>query len=165
MVAVTEDDQPYRGAERRNGPTLGEYLETRLKLKSEHLDATLAAMDLRYQQRFEAQSDALAAAFLSQQTAMQTALMAAKEAVQAALAGQVLATSKAESEANQRSIGVVGKIDEVARRIDALASRFDTLAGQLAGGSGAGKSFEGRIALAFSSIAVMILLWRAFSGN
>ena len=144
----------YRGSERRNGPSLGEYLETRLKLLDEHLAEAMEAMDLRYQQRFEAQ-----------QSANQTALVAVEKALQAALVATALANSKAEVEANQRSGGVVSRIDDVGKRIDTLASRFDTLAGQLAGGGSAGKSFEARIALAFSSIAVLVLLWRVMTGH
>lgn len=142
-VAVSDDDFKQRGAERRNGPSLGEYLETRLKLLEDHLDAAMAATDLRHEQRFQAQ-----------QIANQTALVAVEKALHAALA-----------EANQRSLGLVSRIDEVAKRIDTLSSRFDTLAGQLAGGGSAGKSFEGRMALAFSGIVLLVVLWRVVTGH
>lgn len=168
----TDDDQKYRGAERRNGPSLGEYLETRLKLLDKHLDDVMDASDLRYQQRFEAQSAALTAAFLAQQTAMATALLAAKEAVQAALAAAALATSKAEDDASDRSRGVVEKIDEVGGRIDKLGSRFDTLAGQLAGGGQGNAERRSQVASVMQVvggvvglIVLALLLWRAFSGN
>jgi hypothetical protein len=113
------------------GPSLETYLETRFNLFTtavaekfavlkEALDASIeaaklaavaaaalheasrAASDLRYQQRFEAQSDALAAAFLSQQTAMQTAFTVAEKAVGAALAAADRAVSKAELAADKR---------------------------------------------------------------
>ena len=45
--------------------------KTALEAAKAVAQAAFIAQDLRYQQRFEAQSDALAAAFLSQQTAMQ----------------------------------------------------------------------------------------------
>jgi hypothetical protein len=86
-----------------------DYLETRLNLITEKMkdaeqlqkealaalaEATKAAAlasDLRYQQRFEAQSDALTAA-----------LQAAKEAVQAAQAAADRAVAKAEAAADKR---------------------------------------------------------------
>jgi hypothetical protein len=114
-----------------SGPSLETYIETRFNLLTETLreqaktqtdalqgvveasqvamlaiksavETSQVAADLRYQQRFEAQSDALAAAFLSQQTAMQTALKTAQEAVQAALAAADRAVSKAELAADKR---------------------------------------------------------------
>jgi hypothetical protein len=103
---------------------LEQYVETRLNLLTEAVKAiadvqketlnvalgtikdaaaaSLAAMDLRYQQRFEAQSDALAAAFLSQQTAMQTAFTVAEKAVGAALAAADRAVAKAETASDKR---------------------------------------------------------------
>src|SRR5580704_3161912 len=117
--------QHQRRRSMADGPTLAEYIETRFSLLIESvklqagahdaallatveasklaaqairhaMEASQAATDLRYQQRFEAQSDALAAAFLSQQTAMQTAFTVAEKAVQAALAAADRAVSKAE---------------------------------------------------------------------
>jgi len=114
-----------------SGPSLEQYIETRFNLLTQTLkdqakaqsdaltgvveaskvamqaikaavEASQVAADLRYQQRFEAQSDALAAAFLSQQTAMQTALKTAQEAVQEALAAADRAVSKAELAADKR---------------------------------------------------------------
>jgi hypothetical protein len=109
---------------RGDGPSLEQYVETRLNLLTETLkgiaetqketlsvalttlkDAAAAAAmatDLRYQQRFDAQSDALSAAFSSQQTAMQTAFTVAEKAVQAALAAADRAVSKAELAADKR---------------------------------------------------------------
>jgi hypothetical protein len=171
------------------GPSLEQYVETRFNLLLESIkdktkaqdesivalsqaarlavdalratyEAAQVATDLRYQQRFEAQSDALAAAFLSQQTAMQTALQAAKEAVQAALAAADRAVAKAETaadkrfealnelrqmlndmvatlitrvEAVQRFDGITEKVDAHGRRTDALEARFNTLSGSLHG--------------------------------
>lgn len=103
-----------------DGPSIETYLETRLNLLTEAIKdaqaaqagslgsaieamkASIAAADLRYEQRFNAQGDALAAAFLSQQVAMKTALEAAKEAVNAALAAADRAVLKAELAADKR---------------------------------------------------------------
>lgn len=173
-----------------DGPSLQTYVETRLNLiteamKENHLqhdldmnemlqttrladsalrafiEAQQAAADIRYQQRFEAQSDALAAAFLSQQTAMQTALAAAKEAVAAALAAQDRAGTKAEiaadkrfealnelrqmlnsmlatlmtrSESDAKFAGQDDKIEAGAKRQDALETRFNIWQGESVGG-------------------------------
>lgn len=113
------------------GPTLEQYLETRFNLLDKRLDekiygqhealmatveaaklaavavalsaeAARAATDLRYQQRFDAQSDALAAAFASQQTAMKVAFDGAEKAVNAALAAADRAVSKAELASDKR---------------------------------------------------------------
>lgn len=91
------------------GPTLEQYVETRLNLLTEAIDAqaeantaailalkmateaAALASDLRYQQRFTAQSDALSAAFA-----------AAKEAVAAARDAQDRAVLKAEVAADKR---------------------------------------------------------------
>jgi PBP1b-binding outer membrane lipoprotein LpoB len=47
----------------------------------DHVIALLAEMDLRYQQRFDAQGQALTAALLAAEKAVQTALIAAEKAV------------------------------------------------------------------------------------
>jgi hypothetical protein len=108
----------------RSGPSLEQYVETRLNLLTETVNAIAAAQketlgvalahlkeaassasaatDLRYQQRFEAQTDALAAAFASQQMAMTIAFGVAEKAVQAALAAADRAVSKAELAADKR---------------------------------------------------------------
>jgi hypothetical protein len=109
-----------QGPDDATGPSLKEYVETRFNLLNEGLkqtergfvialDQLKAGMrdaqegtDLRYQQRFDAQSKALEAAFLSQQTAMQTAFTVAEKAVQAALAAADRAVSKAELAADKR---------------------------------------------------------------
>lgn len=117
--------------QRTTGPTLETYVETRFNLLVDFINekfsaqdvamrasvdalqavqsaataaaaASQSATDLRYQQRFEAQSDALDAAFLSQQTAMTTAFVVAEKAVQAALAAADRAVSKAELAADKR---------------------------------------------------------------
>lgn len=161
-----------------DGPNLSTYVETRFNLLTESLKdlaasqasalgsaiealkAALAASDLRYEQRFNAQGDALAAAFLSQQVAMKTALEAAKEAVNAALAAADRAVLKAELAADKRfealnelrqmlndtlkilmtrtevtqMVGaVIEKVDLAGKRIDSLEGRLNVLAGESSG--------------------------------
>ena len=172
------------------GPSLEQYIEIRFKLLNEDIRqrqiasesslkafeeanrlaavaikeaATIAqgAADTRYQQRFEAQSDALTAAFLSQQTAMQTAFTVAEKAVQAALAAAKEAVSKAELaadkrfealnelrqmlndmltklftriEAEQQFKAVTEKVEATNFRFTSLEGRFNTIMGELSGG-------------------------------
>lgn len=177
------------------GPSLETYVETRLNLLTVQIQesaqaqssalgssieatkeslmaldrvmlAAIAASDLRYQQRFDAQADALAAAFLSQQVAMKTALEAAKEAVQAALAAADRAVSKAELaadkrfealnelrqmlndmvstlitrvEAVQRFDSMTEKLDAGTHRVDTLEARFNTMSGEQSGSERRGR--------------------------
>lgn len=69
----------------------------RLVQISDEMNARFASTDLRYQQRYDAQSEALTAAFEAQQKATSAALAAAKEAVQTALAASEKAVNKAET--------------------------------------------------------------------
>lgn len=150
-----------------DGPTLQTYVETRFNLLTESLKdlaqaqagalgaaiealkGSLSAADLRYQQRFEAQSDALTAA-----------LQAAKEAVQAAQAGADRAVAKAEgaadkrfeslnelrqlvndvvalmmpkSEATNRFDAISEKLEAMTKRIDEVNNRFNLMAGETSG--------------------------------
>lgn len=59
-------------------------------------------IDLRNQQRFDAQTKALDAAFLSAQTAVQAALNAADKGIQAAMSASEKAVAKAETAAEKR---------------------------------------------------------------
>jgi len=63
---------------------------------NQYMNDLIVQMDRRYQERFEAQTKALDAAFLAQQTAMQAALLAAEKAVQTALSAAEKAVTKAE---------------------------------------------------------------------
>lgn len=153
--------------EQNEGPSLSTYLETRLNLLTvaikdsseahayalmaaiDALKLALSAADLRYQQRFDAQADALQAAFA-----------AAKEAVNAALAGADRAVLKAELAADKRFealnelrqmlndtlkillsrteamqlIGAVSeKIDALGKRVDVLEGRINITAGEQSG--------------------------------
>lgn len=68
----------------------------------EYVEALLAAKDLKDQQRYDAQTDAVKTALLAQQTAMQAALVAQQTAVQAAQAAAEKAVNKAEVAAEKR---------------------------------------------------------------
>jgi hypothetical protein len=196
------------------GPSLEQYIETRFTLLAEYFkdklgaqdaavlafsesvklaaialknaqDAQSAAADLRYQQRFEAQSDALAAAFLSQQNALQTALTVAEKAVQAALAAAKEAVSKAElaadkrfealnelrqmlndtlanlftrPEAVQRFDSMAEKNDITNTRITGMEARLNTLAGEATGGRQNKDDARGTWAMAIAVLAVLINL-------
>lgn len=157
-------------AERQqDGPNLREYVETRFNLLTEMIkdtertrtdelnrfaasakDATIAT-DLRYQQRFEAQSDALAAAFLSQQTAMQTAFQVAEKAVQAALAAADRAVSKAELASDKR-FEALNELRQMLNemmatlvtRVEAV-QRFDAIAEKIEMGSRRAETTESRL--------------------
>jgi hypothetical protein len=136
-----------------DGPALEQYLETRLNILTDALkvqgeansvailalklatEAAALASDLRYQQRFTAQSDALSAAFA-----------AAKEAVAAARDAQDRAVLKAEVAADKRFESVNefrktltdqqqtfmprAQVDEIAR---GLTDKFTTMKEQVDG--------------------------------
>jgi hypothetical protein len=72
----------------------------------DHINAIYAEKDLRDQQRYDAQTKAVEAAFLAQQTAMQAALLAAEKAVQTALTAAEKAVTKAETASEKRFDGV-----------------------------------------------------------
>lgn len=189
--------------DRPDGPTLETYVETRFNLLMESVkeqmlerdtaflafaesqkamakalkiasEAAVAATDLRYQQRFEAQSDALAAAFA-----------AAKEAVQAAMAAADRAISKAELasdkrfealnelrkmlndmvgnlmprvEAEQRFKTITEKIDANIKRIDTITGQALTVAGEATGGRRSHDDARGLWALWISVAAVVLAL-------
>lgn len=151
------------------GPIMGAYIETRLALLTQMVvdkcqvrddalaetaasiraalqavkdagAAAQAASDIRYQQRFEAQSDALAAAFLSQQTAMKIAFEVAEKAVSAALAAADRAVLKSEAAADKRFEALM----------DGLGPRFDALSAASAAGLDA---LSGRVVLLEGSVS------------
>ena len=180
-----------RIASEETGPPLREYVETRFNLLVEDIagkltaqnDAlinfvnnvkeSLAATDLRYQQRFESQSDALAAAFLAQQTAMKTALDAAKEAVNAALAAADRAVSKTELSAdkrfeslgqliNQRFDTMAANIETTNMRVGKLEGRFNTSNGEITGGQRVQTDNKSLWAIVIAAGAVMYEILSAY---
>lgn len=210
-----------KSGESGTGPSLETYVETRLNLLTVALNesaqaqssalgssieatkealsaldrvmaAALQAAELRYQQRFDAQGEALTAAFLSQQVAMKAALEAAKEAVSAALASADRAVSKAETaadkrfealnelrqmlndmvatltpraESSQRFEAMGEKIDAVVKRIDALDAKAERFAGGVEGGRRFKDDSRLWIGLAISAVVVALLIARYFGGR
>jgi hypothetical protein len=178
------------------GPTLQQYVETRFDLIDKSIQAQLksqeysilslvdsakvasitlkeallasqAAADVRYQQRFEAQSDALEAAFQSQQQAMQTAFTTAEKAVQAALAAADRAVTKAEMAADKRFETVTNlmtdKVESITRVVDALQGRLDLSTGEVQGGRLKRDDTKSVISLGVAVIAVLMALWSFFN--
>jgi hypothetical protein len=78
------------------------YFESKLRDMETRFDQRLAEKDLRDQQRYDAQKEAVATAMIVQSTAMQTALIAQQAAVSAAQAAADKATNKAEVAAEKR---------------------------------------------------------------
>lgn len=94
-------------------------------LRQEHMLAKLLETDLRYQQRFQAQSEALTAAFAAQQAAMEKAFIAAEKAVMAALAAADRAVTKAET-ANEKRFESVNEFRAVlTEQSKELLTRFE----------------------------------------
>lgn len=140
-----------------------DYLETRLNLITEKMKdaemlqrealgalaessrAAAQAADLRYQQRFEAQSDALTAALQAAKEAVQAAQAAADRAVAKAEAAadkrfealnelrqmlnDIVATMLTRNEAKQQFEAVAEKIDAVSSHNGRLEGRLDTMQG------------------------------------
>jgi len=95
----------------------------------EHFEALLAAKDLKDQQRYDAQTDAVTAALVAQQTAVQAAQAAAEKAVNKAEAAaekrfdavnefrgayqDIIAQQMPRAEAEQRLQQLSDKIDEL----------------------------------------------------
>jgi phosphopantetheinyl transferase (holo-ACP synthase) len=97
----------------------------------EHIEALRVADDVRYQQRFDSQQDALNAALLAAKEAVQTALLAAKEAVIKA----EVATENRLTLLNELRSGVATKeqMDAMAERLSDIKERQDRLEGRSAG--------------------------------
>lgn len=147
-----------------DGPSLQQYVETRFNLLTESLKdlaasqsgalgsaiealkAALVAADLRYQQRFEAQSEALTAALQTAKEAVQTAQANADRAVAKAemaadkrfealnelrqVVNDVMTLMMPKAEATTRFDAVGEKIDALAKRIDEVNNRFNLMAGE-----------------------------------
>ncbi len=130
-----------------------------------HVLALLAEMDLRYQQRFDAQGQALTAALLAAEKAVQTALIAAEKAV-----------TKAES-ANEKRFESVNEFrqtlsDQTASfpsrvELSALADRVSEMGARLDKAEGRGRGVSASVAtmlavggllLALLGVVVAVLL-------
>jgi len=82
--------------------SLRDHVDAVLQKNADRNEEVFKQIDLRYQQRYDAQIKAVEAAFLAQQTAMQAALLAAEKAVQTALQAAEKAVTKAEIAAEKR---------------------------------------------------------------
>jgi hypothetical protein len=123
------------------------HFDEMLDVSERHIREKLTDADLRYQQRFQAQTEAVNAAFLAQQTAMQTALSAAEKAVAAALAAADRAVVKAETAADKRfeagneikeAMGRQGQL--MATRVE-LSQQLGSVIDKIEGPSGLEKRF------------------------
>jgi len=127
----------------------------------DHVIALLAEMDLRYQQRFDAQGQALTAALLAAEKAVQTALIAAEKAV-----------AKAET-ANEKRFESVNEfrktlsdqtatfpsrveLDALADRLRDLATRMDKTEGKSTGLNASWGYLIGAVALIGGIIAIVL---------
>ena len=142
-----------------------------LKIASE---AAVAATDLRYQQRFEAQSDALAAAFAAAKEAVQAAMAAADRAISKAelaadkrfealnelrkMLNDMMATLMPRVEAEQRFTMITEKINTNAKRIETISGQALTVAGEASGDRRSHDDARGQWALWISVAAVVLAL-------
>lgn len=90
--------------------------------RAQSFEAELKATDRRYEQRYEAQSEALKAAFFSAETATKAALAAAEKAVTTALASSELGVQRA-TEASDKAIAkaetqALRQMNELEKQID-----------------------------------------------
>ena len=95
--------------------------------------------DLRYQQRFDAQTKALDAAFLSSQTAVSAALLAAKEAVAAAEINnqrwrEAANEWRAAMTDRERNFATVEALHSLAETVDKIEKKQDQESGNQEGG-------------------------------
>lgn len=138
----------------------------------------LAEMDLRYQQRFDAQSKALDAALLAAQVAVNTALQSAKEAVAKAevaaerrfesvneFRGQLTdqaATFMPRVEAEQRIATNGDRISAVDTRLNELVGRVDIREGRTGGHIESTRNLVMVVGLALTAVTVLVGVYVAF---
>ena len=129
-----------------------------------HVAALLAEMDLRYQQRFDAQGQALAAALLAAEKAVQTALIAAEKAVSKA----EVATEKRFESVNEfrqtlsdQTAGFPSRVEleALAARVTDLAARMDRSEGRSTGVA-AGWGYLCGAVLLVGAVIGMVLAFR-----
>jgi hypothetical protein len=122
-----------------------------------HVMALLQQMDLRYQQRFDAQQKALDAALLAQEKAVQTAMIAAEKAV-----------TKAEVAAEKRFDGVnefrqlVTDLvreqmprNEAEQRLAAMGEKVDELRATVLSNAGRGAGLQAGWAYLLGAVALV----------
>jgi hypothetical protein len=129
----------------------------------DHIVALLDQMDLRYQQRFDAQGQALTAALLSAEKAVQTALVAAEKAV----AKAEVATEKRFESVNEfrqtlsdQTASFPSRIElqALAARVTDLATRMDKTEGKSTGLATGWGYLAGAVALAATVIGLVLAL-------
>lgn len=172
--------------------SLKDYLETRLNLLTEKMKeaevlqhealnalaesarAAALAADLRYQQRFEAQSDALTAALQAAKEAVQAAQAAADRAVAKAEAAadkrfealnelrqmlnDIVGTMLTRNEAKQQFDAVTEKIGAAEAHIARVESRLDTQQGAEAGGRQTKLDTKSLVALVISILMAAVAI-------
>lgn len=124
----------------------------------DHIRSLLLQMDLRYQQRFDAQQKALDAALLAAKEAVQTALLAAKEAVIKA----EVATENRLTLLNELRSGVATKeqMEAMAERLADLKERLDRLEGRSGGASALWGYIVGAAGVVAAVVATIVAVTR-----
>jgi hypothetical protein len=140
----------------------------------------LAEMDLRYQQRYDAQIKALDAALLAAEKAVQTALTAAEKAVakaetaaekrfesvnefRAQLSDQA-GTFIPRAEYDARQATTADKVTELAERVNVVNGRIDVGEGRIGGHTDSTRNLVTVVGLALTAITVLVGLYLAFKG-
>lgn len=169
------------GGSPTTGPSLEKYVEIRLNLLIESINDTNKASDLRYQERFVAQTKALDAAFLSQQQAVQAALAAADRAVAKAetaadkrfealnelrqMLNDMVATLLTRNEATAKFDSIGEKMATRDERLSAIELRLNSLAAGGDGGRGAKADMRANLAALVGLVALGVVLWRVMTGH
>src|ERR1035437_9239771 len=112
------------------------------------VNALLAEHDVRYEQRFRAQGEALSAALTAAEKAVAAALAAAEKASAFAQAAADRAVQKAEIANDQRFANLMEKLDELTRKVDVSI--------------GAGKGLNSAWGYIVGGIAVISILYNLF---
>ena len=129
-----------------------------------HILALLAERDRRYQERFDAQTKALDAAFLAQQTAAASALLSQEKATQTAMAASEKAITKAETATDNRltllnelrgGVATREQLEALAVRMADLKERFDELKGRGAGANALWGYLVGALGIVFAVAALL----------
>jgi len=130
----------------------------------DHVLGLLAEMDLRYQQRFDAQTRALDAALLAAEKAVQTALTAAEKAVTKA---EVAAEKRFDAVnefrgAYQDIIAQQMPRVEAEQRLNALAEKIDDLKAIASSAAGRSGGFDTGWKVLVAAVTLALGIWFAF---
>lgn len=125
-----------------------------------HVLALLAEMDLRYQQRFDAQGQALTAALLAAEKAVQTALIAAEKAVDKANT----ANEKRFESVNEFRQALTDQTGSFPSRVEleALAARVSDLTDRLNRAEGRTTGFSTGWAVLVAAVTLALGMYLAF---